>query len=143
MTAFLGHHNRFVPPVPHSRMVHTGFADSAFGKTDGDRFVALRWGWRGPNSPPLSLPPFLVPPFLAGCRSEVDDIEAATVRVPQRLRHIVLVLCATSAWAYVVGVLADVRWLSHQLGNGCDLAEQIPGPWQLLQTLQFGCLLLE
>jgi hypothetical protein len=36
-----------------------------------------------------------------------------------------------------------VRWLSHQLGNECQLAEQIPGPWQLFQTLQFGCSLLE
>jgi hypothetical protein len=48
-------------------------------------------------------------------------------------------LCATSARAYVVGVLAGVRKLSHQLGNGYQLAEQVPGPWQLLQTLQFGC----
>jgi hypothetical protein len=36
-----------------------------------------------------------------------------------------------------------VGCLSHQLGNGCQLAEQIPGPWQVLQTLQFSCSLLE
>ena len=85
----------------------------------------------------------LVPPVLAGFRAEVDNIETATVRVPQRLRHILLVRLAASARACAIGVLAGVRWLSHQLGNGCQLAEQIPGPWQLFQTLQFGCSLLE
>src|ERR1700736_1684852 len=88
-------------------------------------------------------PSALVPPVLAGFRAEVDNIETATVRVPQRLRHILLVRPAASARACAIGVLAGVRWLSHQLGNGCQLAEQIPGPWQLFQTLQFGCSLLE
>ena len=84
-----------------------------------------------------------VPPVLAGFRAEVDYIETATVRVSQRLRHILLVLLATSARACAIGVLAGVRWTSHQFGNGCQLAEQIPGPWQLFQTLQFGCSSLE
>jgi len=70
----------------------------------------VRWAARaGSEVNDLSPPPLLVPPVLAGFRAEVDNIEASTVRVPQRLRYIMLMLCATSARAYVVSVLAGVR----------------------------------
>ncbi len=57
----------------------------------------------------LSPPPLLVPPVIAGFRTEVDNIEASTVRAPAASAIILLMLCATSALAYVVGVLAGVR----------------------------------
>jgi hypothetical protein len=47
---------------------------------------------RGSEVTDLSPAPLLVPPVLAGFRAEVDNIEASTVRAPQRLRYMLLML---------------------------------------------------
>src|SRR5689334_93053 len=95
------------------------------------------------DSPSLSPPALSVPTALTCFRAEVDNIEAAAVRIPQRLRHILFVLLAASARACSIGGLAGVRRPSHQLGDGCRFAKQISGPWQLLKMLQFGRSLQE
>jgi hypothetical protein len=52
-----------------------------------------------------------------------------------------LVLPATPALAHAIGTVAVLArrfgCLGHQLGNASVVAEQIPGPRQLLQPLQF------
>jgi hypothetical protein len=96
---------------------------------------------------PISTPPeveevrtagpsaLLVPPDSAGFRAKVGDVEAASVRIPQRLRHIPLVFLTTPTRACIVGVFGGVLELSYKRTNGGRLAEQVPGPWQLLQTV--------
>jgi|SRR5271165_798602 len=99
--------------------------------------------WSGSEANGLPLHPLSVPADLAGVRPKIYDTEAATVRVPQRLRNIALVLFATPAWTHVFGILyslpGPLRRLGQQFVNGHRLTERVPGPGQLLHAAQFGC----